>query len=132
MTGSGSGEGEGSVSGPGRERAGTDARASQSSEQPRKDFADWLEPWCAGFIACRDGLTDADGEAFLQAAWNGYQRSGSQRAYRVNDDAPDPTEGLPQDLARVLRDQSIIVPQDAAVFEMIARWSNAPSDTASA
>jgi hypothetical protein len=47
----------------------------------------------------------------------------------------NPTEGLPDDLARVLRDQSVIVPQDAAVWEllaMLAKWQNAPSDTASA
>lgn len=44
----------------------------------------------------------------------------------------EPTEGLPPDLARVLRDQSVIVPQDAAVFEQIAKWANAPSNTASA
>lgn len=37
-----------------------------------------------------------------------------------------------RELDDVLRDQSIIVPQDAAVFEMIGRWANAPSNTASA
>ena len=30
-----------------------------------------------------------------------------------------------------LRDQSIIVPQDAAVWDLLGRWRNAPSDTAS-
>lgn len=40
--------------------------------------------------------------------------------------------GLPPDLARVLQDQSIIVPQDAAVFDLIAKWANAPTNTASA
>lgn len=44
----------------------------------------------------------------------------------------DPLEGLPDDLARLLRDPSIIVPQDAAVFEMVAKWADVPSDTASA
>ena len=39
---------------------------------------------------------------------------------------------LPPDLCRVLRDQSIIVPQDAAVFELMEKWRNAPSNTASA
>jgi hypothetical protein len=33
---------------------------------------------------------------------------------------------------RVLRDQSIIVPQDQAVWELLAKWCNAPSNTASA
>lgn len=44
----------------------------------------------------------------------------------------DVTRGLPPDLASVLRDQSIIVPQDAAVFELVAAWAKAPSATASA
>lgn len=44
----------------------------------------------------------------------------------------DVTRGLPSDLASVLRDQSVIVPQDAAVFELIAAWAKAPALTASA
>lgn len=44
----------------------------------------------------------------------------------------DVTRGLPADLASVLRDQSIVVPQDAAVFELVAAWARAPSATASA
>lgn len=44
----------------------------------------------------------------------------------------DPLAGLPPDLARVLRDPSIIVPQDQAVFELIAEWQAARSDTPSA
>lgn len=44
----------------------------------------------------------------------------------------DPTEGLPPDLVDLLRDPRIIVPQDQAVFELIASWMNAPSNTASA
>lgn len=47
-------------------------------------------------------------------------------------ESDDPTEGLPADLARVLRDPSVIVTKDAAVFELIAKWMNAPSNTASA
>jgi hypothetical protein len=39
---------------------------------------------------------------------------------------------LPDDLRRVLRDQGVIVPQDGAVFALIAGWQNAPSNTASA
>lgn len=42
-----------------------------------------------------------------------------------------PTCGLPKDLARVLRDPGIVVAQDGAVFDLIANWANAPSDTAS-
>jgi len=44
----------------------------------------------------------------------------------------EPLRGLPTDLQIILRDQSIIVPQDQAVFEKIAEWASAPSDTASA
>lgn len=44
----------------------------------------------------------------------------------------DVTSGLPADLASLLRDQSVIVPQDAAVFELIAAWAKAPTRTASA
>lgn len=47
----------------------------------------------------------------------------------MNDDS---TLSLPTDLASVLRDQSVIVPQDAAVFELIAAWAKAPTATASA
>ena len=32
----------------------------------------------------------------------------------------------------MLRDQSVIVPQDAAIFELIAAWAKAPTPTASA
>ena len=39
---------------------------------------------------------------------------------------------LPADLRSVLRDPSVIVPQDAAVFELIALWAKAPTTTASA
>lgn len=46
--------------------------------------------------------------------------------------ADDVLSGLPADLASVLRDQSIVVPQDTAVFEMVAAWAKAPSTTASA
>jgi hypothetical protein len=40
------------------------------------------------------------------------------------------TSGLPMSLVSVLRDQSVIVRQDAAVFELIAAWSQAPTNTA--
>lgn len=53
----------------------------------------------------------------------------------MGDAASEPDDvlaGLPEDLARVLRDQSIIVPQDAKVWELLASWQNAPSNTASA
>jgi hypothetical protein len=43
----------------------------------------------------------------------------------------DPLEGLPPELAKALRDPGIIVSQDQSVFELIAAWQNAPSDTPS-
>lgn len=42
------------------------------------------------------------------------------------------TQGLPGDLAAILRDQSVVVPQDAVVFEAMVNWPSAPSSTASA
>lgn len=51
---------------------------------------------------------------------------------RQSGDDQDPTAGLPDDLKRVLRDQSIVVSQDGAVFALIAEWQNAPSNTATA
>lgn len=44
----------------------------------------------------------------------------------------DVTRDLPPDLAAILRDQSVIVPQHAAVFEAVAAWAKAPTATASA
>jgi hypothetical protein len=34
-----------------------------------------------------------------------------------------------REVGRVLRDQSVIVAEDGAVFEQIAKWANAPSNT---
>ena len=41
-------------------------------------------------------------------------------------------QGLPSDLLQALEDHSIVVPQDASVFKLIADWSEAQSETASA
>jgi hypothetical protein len=38
--------------------------------------------------------------------------------------------GLPLDLAVVLRDPGVVIPQDAAVFDLIAAWAKAPTPTA--
>lgn len=40
--------------------------------------------------------------------------------------------GLPTALALLLRDPSVVVSQDAAVFELIAAWAKAPTATAGA
>ena len=42
------------------------------------------------------------------------------------------TRGLPDDLVAALRDPSIAVPQDAAVFNLVNTWLAAPSTTVSA
>lgn len=41
-------------------------------------------------------------------------------------------ENMPEDLEAVLRDPGIVIRQDAAVFNLIARWNRAPSATAAA
>ncbi|HEX4033724.1 MAG TPA: hypothetical protein VHX66_04705 [Solirubrobacteraceae bacterium] len=46
--------------------------------------------------------------------------------------ADDVTSGLPADLAWVLREQSVVVPRDGIVFDLVAAWAKAPSSTASA
>ena len=56
----------------------------------------------------------------------------AEKSVAAEDRERDPLEGLPPDLARVLRDPTIFVPQDAAVFRLVALWMDAPSDTASA
>lgn len=40
--------------------------------------------------------------------------------------------GLPDDLAAVLRDPGVVIPQDAAVFDLIAAWAKAPVPTVGA
>jgi hypothetical protein len=50
----------------------------------------------------------------------------------VSDTADEIRAGLPPDLLAVLRDQSVIVPQDAHVWTLIAEWAKSPSGTASA
>lgn len=64
-------------------------------------------------------------------------------ALRPTDPAPSTTEGgptdedvnelieMPRDLLALLRDPSIVIRQDAAVFELIAKWQNALSPTMS-
>jgi hypothetical protein len=76
--------------------------------------------------------------------WGQPSREVAERQHGIHvvaESQPDPLAGLPPDLARVLRDPNIIVPQDAAVFEAVANaplfaavlsWMNAKSNTASA
>jgi hypothetical protein len=44
----------------------------------------------------------------------------------------DVTKDLPAEFAAALQDHSVIVPQDASVFRLIAQWTEAPSATVSA
>lgn len=46
-------------------------------------FAEFAEAFCAGFIACREGLTDDDGEAYMRGLMAAYEQSGRQRARHV-------------------------------------------------
>jgi hypothetical protein len=39
---------------------------------------------------------------------------------------------MPDDLRAVLSDPGIVIRQDAAVFDLIARWTHAPAATATA
>lgn len=51
-------------------------------------FAEFAEAFCAGFIACREGLTDDDGEEYIRGLMAAYESSGGQRA-RVTVEAHD-------------------------------------------
>lgn len=42
----------------------------------------------------------------------------------------DVSHGLPAELADALHDHSVVVPQDASVFALIAKWTDAPATTA--
>lgn len=42
-------------------------------------YADWLSAFCAGFIACDNGLTEGP-EAFMQAAAAAYEARGERAA----------------------------------------------------
>lgn len=64
---------------------------SQSSSEPRKDFADFAEPFCAGYIAHRDGLSE-DPEEFSAALIEAWRNSGSERARRVIQAVQEPGE----------------------------------------
>jgi hypothetical protein len=41
-------------------------------------------------------------------------------------------DGLPDDLAAILRDQSVVIPQHGAVFAAVGRYAEAQSNTPSA
>jgi hypothetical protein len=63
----------------------------------------------------------------------------SRSTSAANTEPDDPTAWLPEDLARVLRDQAIRVPQDEywmpdgrTLWEHLEEWRNAPSNTVSA
>lgn len=103
----------------------------------RPDFPDYLAAFCAGYIACREGLGEDDGEAFLRHAHQAFQRGGSQRAHRV----ADLIRGeMPPDLARVVTDPYVVIDKDREIkmpdgrslWDHMREWREAPSNTASA
>src|SRR4051812_2313169 len=106
---------------------------SHDYNQDEIDRDESKDAMSTGFLACNDcgrpDICENLGEYNLLIP-PARERDALHRA--VEADESDPTAGLPDDLARVLRDQSIIVPQDAAVWELLAKWQNAPSNTASA
>lgn len=46
-------------------------------------FAEFAEAFCAGFIACREGLAGDDGEAFMRGLMAAYESSGLRKARRA-------------------------------------------------
>jgi hypothetical protein len=91
--------------------------------------------------ARRDGSLPEAGQAFNTPAE--FARYWPERLLAVLNGSnsatePDPTEGLPPDLARILCDPMIIIDRDHEIrladgrtlFEHIHEWQNAPSDTA--
>jgi hypothetical protein len=58
--------------------------SEHSPQEPRivKGFADFAEPFCAGWNAHR-AHGDADPETFTKALMEAFENSGSQRAFRV-------------------------------------------------
>jgi hypothetical protein len=71
--------------------------------------------------------------------WRSARRFEAALAAREDTERPDgPTDDdltelieMPRDLARVLRDPGIVVKQDGAIFDLIAKWQNAPTPTMS-
>lgn len=53
-----------------------------SSTRNLPGFADFVEAFCKGFNACRDGLSDSDGEEFMRGLMVAYENTGSRRAQR--------------------------------------------------
>lgn len=51
----------------------------------------------------------------------GHAHYAGEHIYCTSEAHEDPTQGLPADLVRVLRDQSIIIERDGMVFAAIAR-----------
>lgn len=85
-------------------------------------------PWCELAPRQREGykINARDAIAALRESPVPAERATENRFHIVYKGE------LPRDLARVLQDPSIIIRQDAAVFELIAKWQNAPCTTESA
>lgn len=60
-----------------------DRRGSESAS--RAMTPDWMEAWCSGFNAARDGLTGDDPQAFLAAMQAAFDCSGPEMARKVNE-----------------------------------------------
>jgi len=89
------------------EAGGAAERANDEPGVPSSVYFD-----CAGKLRAALGTLDPSGE----------RQTDQEKAL----------EGLPSDLATVLQEPGVFVPQDSAVFRMLAEWNNAPSNTESA
>lgn len=103
--------------------------------KPRTSLLD--EPACKPYPEPRRYSADHDGReavsgADLAQAIDGVPHEPRQDQpvdREATDDDVNELIEMPRDLLAVLRDPSIIIRQDAAVFELIAKWQNAPSPT---
>lgn len=53
------------------------------SSQSKSGFADFAEPFCAGWLALRDQGDPGDAAKFMALISDAYERSGSRRALKV-------------------------------------------------
>lgn len=58
-------------------------RGSESASRPMT--TDWMEAWCSGFNAARDGLSGDDAREFMAAMQAAFDRSGAEMARKVNE-----------------------------------------------
>lgn len=93
----------------------------------------WLLEWFGEDPAAElfdDGRMDFPASP-ARIVWRSEGEEGPRWKFAEVDEMARAVEGLSSDLLAVLRDPGVIVRQDAAVFEQIAKWQAAQSDTPS-